>query len=316
MAFDPNSLVGTSNQKYLKYRDDDLQRIINDAEGATESERSIAKNLLKYRIDYVNPANVNPQLANKTNDELLRMYTSPGGIEGFTESERSQAKKLLEDRKNISKEKRQKTQENKVNSESKNMAEEITNTTEEDTSTETNQNTSTETNENTTPPETGDSVKLKDKKGDELKEDILKKKTERADMTGLPEDKKLDLKEQTVQDDETLDYLDYQLDEDSGEIDKYDDDAQVDTDDYDQDSPDSPEIDPSYTANQVGDFTVGENPVTLNAANKTMSDSAKVAKETGTISTTSTASITDATLDNEAKVSYQIEQLFKSISNT
>jgi hypothetical protein len=313
MAFDPNSLVGTSNEKYLKYKDSELQNLINDQAGATEFERSTAKNLLQYRLDYVNPPNVNPQLANKTNDELLRMYTSPGGIEGFTENEKSQAKKLLEDRKNINREKRQRTQKNKVNSESKNMAEETTNTTEEDTSTETNQNTSTDTQENTTPPETGDSVKLKGKTGEELKEDILKKKTERADMTGLPEEKKLDLKEQKVQDDETLDYLDYELDEDSGEIDKYDDEDQIDTEDYDQDSPDSPETDPSYTANQVGDFSVGENPVTLNAANKTMSDGAKVAQKTGTISGTSTATITDATLDNEAKVSYQIEQLFKSI---
>ena len=114
MAFDPNSLVGTPNQKYLKYKDDQLQRIINDQEGATEFERSTAKNLLQYRLDYVKPPNVNPQLANKTNDELLRMYTSPQGQEGFTENERSQAKQLLEDRKNINREKRQKTQENKV----------------------------------------------------------------------------------------------------------------------------------------------------------------------------------------------------------
>ena len=187
--------------------------------------------------------------------------------------------------------------------------------TEENTNQETTEDTSTDTEENTTSPETGDSVKLKGKKGDELKKDILEKKTERADMTGLPEDKKLDLKEQKVQDDEILDYKDYELDEDSGEIDKFDDTKKIDLDEYDQDTPDSPVNDPSYTATQVGDFTVGENPVTLTAKTGSLSDGAKVSKETGVLSSEATAAQETETLDKEATVSYQISQLFEGIKS-
>ena len=93
--------MGTSNQKFLNYKDDRLQRLITDT-GATDYDRQVAKNLLKYRLDYVNPKNVDPQLGRKTNDELVRMTTSPSGIEGTTEYQRTQAKKLLNYRRNQS----------------------------------------------------------------------------------------------------------------------------------------------------------------------------------------------------------------------
>ena len=163
--------------------------------------------------------------------------------------------------------------------------------------------------------ETGDDVKLKGKTGEELKTSILEKRTERADMTDLPDEKKLDLKEQTVKDDETLDYKDYELDETSGEVDKFDDTKKVDLKKYDQDAPTSPVTDPSYTATKVGDFTVGEKPVTLTAATGTMDDNAKVTKEQGTISTTSTAEAETEELDQEATVRYQIGKLFESIES-
>jgi len=91
--------MGTSNQKFLNYKDDRLQRLITDT-GATDYDRQVAKNLLKHRLDYVNPKNVDPQLGRKTNDELVRMTTSPSGIKGTTEYQRTQAKKLLDYRRN------------------------------------------------------------------------------------------------------------------------------------------------------------------------------------------------------------------------
>jgi len=181
------------------------------------------------------------------------------------------------------------------------VAEETTNPNTENTETET--------------PET-EGTTLAGKTGETLKQDILKKKTERADMTELPEEKKLDLKTQEVKDEEVLDPddPDYALGDTSGEVDEFGEDKKIDTADYAQTAPkQSEDLDNTYSATQVGKLK--DKDITLDAATAEMSDEAEVDVKQGELSSTSLAVAQTEELDQEATVSFQIAKLFEGIKS-
>jgi hypothetical protein len=95
-------------------------------------------------------------------------------------------------------------------------------------------------NQETETTETETTSDLSGKTGEDLKKSILKKKTERADMTELPEEKKLKLtKDREVKDEEILDSddTDYALGATSGDVDEFSDDRKIDKEDYKQTAP-------------------------------------------------------------------------------
>ena len=177
-------------------------------------------------------------------------------------------------------------------------------------------------NQETENTETETTSDLSGKTGEDLKKSILKKKTERADMTELPEEKKLKLsRDREVQDEEILDSdsSDYALGATSGDVDEFSDDRKINKEDYKQTAPEpDDDFDPNYVATTVGDLTnrgEGKKNITLDAATDTMSDNAKVDVQKGTLSTSSIAVGETEDLDTNALVSTQIGKLFEGIKS-
>ena len=171
-------------------------------------------------------------------------------------------------------------------------------------------------NQETETTETETTSDLSGKTGEDLKKSILKKKTERADMTELPEEKKLKLKDREVKEEEILDPddEDYALGDKVGEIDEFDDTRKIDLEDYEQEAPEkSDDLNNTYTASKVGKLK--DQNVELKAATGELSDEAEVDVKQGELSSTSTAVAATEELDEDALTSVQLGKLFESIKS-